>query len=149
MSLRDRIRRCSAVARLRGVWSDCRGVSAVEFAFVAPILIFFTVGVMDVGRVVWYASTLETAAADTARFAMINGADSDAPASESDIEAFAVSRAIGIPAGGLIVDIQYNPNNNPGGSVRIELTHNFESFLIGFIEFGPFELRGVASRIVL
>jgi len=135
--------------RVLGALTDRRGVAAVEFALVAPVLILLTIGMMDVGRMVWYSSTLETVAADTARFAMIRGASSDSPASPTDIEDFAVSRAIGIPVGELGVDVQYSPNNNPGSAVRIELTHRFQSYLIGFVEFGPFQLRGIASRTVL
>lgn len=139
----------SLAARIGAAVSDRRGASAVEFAFVAPVLLFFTVGVMDVGRVVWLSSTLESVAADTARFAMIRGAGSDSPASLTDIADFAASRAIGIPAAELGVDVHYSPNNNPGASVRIELTYDFKSFLTGFIDFGPLRLQGIASRIVL
>ncbi|MBN4083191.1 pilus assembly protein [bacterium AH-315-B06] len=149
MSIGDRIGFRLLAAKIFGVLSNCRGASAIEFAFVAPVLLFFTIGVMDVGRAVWVSSTLETVAADSARFAMIRGAGSTAPASQSDIEAYAVSLAIAVPAGQLTVDVQWNPNNNPGSSVRIELTHNFESFVTEFFDFGPFQLQGIASRIVL
>lgn len=136
-------------ARVFGALSECRGSSAVEFAFVAPIVLFFTVGVLDVGRVVWFSATLESAASDTARFAMLRGADSNTPASAAEITAYATGQATGIPAGGLDVNVNWTPNNNPGGSVKITLTHNFQSYLIGFIDFGPFLLKGTASRVVL
>lgn len=149
MSIWRRMGLRSLAARVFGVLPDCRGASAVEFAFVAPLVLFFTVGVLDVGRVVWFSATLESVASDTARFAMLRGADSDTPASEADIAAFATDHATGIPAGGLDVNINWTPNNNPGGSVKITLTHNFQSYLVGFINFGPFLLKGTASRVVL
>jgi Flp pilus assembly protein TadG len=47
-----------------------RGVSAVEFALVLPILIVVLFGVIDFGRAFWLRSKLQTAAEDAGRYAM-------------------------------------------------------------------------------
>lgn len=39
-----------AAALLRRVARDTRGVSVIEFAFVAPVLVLFLVGIIDAGR---------------------------------------------------------------------------------------------------
>ena len=45
---------------------DQRGSPAVEFALVAPILVLLTVGILDIGRVMMTATTLESVARDAA-----------------------------------------------------------------------------------
>ena len=125
------------------------GNVALEFAFVAPILIMMTAGVVDLGRAIWISSTLEAVATDTARYAMLHGAGSDEPASEDDVKAFASGRTIGVEPNALTVTVAWSPNNNPGSSVKIVLSHEYDFMLVGFLPLDPIILKGVASRVVI
>jgi len=49
-------------------WRDRRGVSAVEFAIMAPVLILTIVGIMEVSLVLGVSSLLEGGLRDAARF---------------------------------------------------------------------------------
>ena len=51
--------------------SATRGVTAIEFAIVLPILLLFTFGLIDLGRALWTEGTLTYAAQVTARCAAI------------------------------------------------------------------------------
>lgn len=58
--------------RTRGVTRERRGVVAVEFAVVAPILLALTFGILQMGRAFEMQTLLDTAAREGARFASID-----------------------------------------------------------------------------
>ena len=45
--------------RLRSFARDERATSAAEFALVLPVMLFFLLGIIDVGRFMWYVSQAE------------------------------------------------------------------------------------------
>lgn len=49
------------------------GTAAIEFALLAPVVIFGLVGTVELGRVFWIRAALQYAAEETARQAMIIG----------------------------------------------------------------------------
>jgi Flp pilus assembly protein TadG len=57
------------LSRLAG---DQRGVSILEFALVAPLLLTMTVGAIDVGRMFYVRQGLEYATQEAARYFMLN-----------------------------------------------------------------------------
>ncbi len=58
--------------RTTDVTRERRGVVAVEFAIVAPILLAITFGILQMGRAFEMQTLLDTAAREGARFASIN-----------------------------------------------------------------------------
>lgn len=50
---------------------DRRGVSAIEFALVAPVLILMVIGILQMGAMFYAQAALQSAVADGARFATI------------------------------------------------------------------------------
>lgn len=58
--------------RLRFLRAEQRGVAAVEFAFVFPVMLLFVIGIIECGRAVWTNYSLQTAAEDTARYVIAN-----------------------------------------------------------------------------
>ena len=100
---------------------DRRASSAIEFALIAPILISMTVGIIDVGRLVWSASALSHLARETTRYASVRGAGSLVPATQSELETFVADRLIAMDPGDLTVAVSWSPNNLPGGTVQVQL----------------------------
>ena len=49
------------------------GQSLVEFAVVLPVFLSLLLGVFDLGRVVWAHNTVESAAREAARYAIVHG----------------------------------------------------------------------------
>ncbi len=136
-------------ARLRLLPRDCRGIAAVELAFAAPIVIFLSIGIIDVGRMLWYTTTLESVASRSARFAMVRGAEADTPATEDDIAAYAEGLATGIPNGSVAVEVTWAPNNGPGSFVKVALVHQYHSLLAGFGIPETVTLRGSSTSVVM
>ncbi len=128
---------------------DNRGVAAVEFAFAFPILILLLVGTFDVGRALWYSSTLDHAAREGARYASLRGAESLYPASDADIQAFVRNRAIGVDPSHLTVSVSWAPNSYSGGYVTVQVGRPFGFLLAGFLDLSPFEFTGESTMTVL
>ena len=64
---------------------DRHGVAALEFALIAPALALLTVGIIDVGRMMWTASTLDHAARQGARYPTVRGAQSVQPTNAAEV----------------------------------------------------------------
>ncbi|MGF1611421.1 MAG: TadE/TadG family type IV pilus assembly protein [Kiloniellales bacterium] len=138
-----------AVRRLASFRLCQSGAALVEFAFAAPIVILLTIGTFDLGRAVWLDVTLQHAAKEAVRFASLRGSESLSPASDADIEAFVLGRAVGVPAAALAIDVNWSPNNSSGSTVQVNLSYGYESFLQSWLPIRPWLLQGSASRIVL
>jgi hypothetical protein len=50
-----------------------RGQALMEFALVLPVFVVMTMGVVDVGRVIWATTSLNAAAREGARYAIVHG----------------------------------------------------------------------------
>ena len=128
--------------------ADCRGTMAVEFGFAAPILVLFTVGLIDVSMLLWSASTIENAAAEGARYAVVNGGESADPKSATEIETYIRTQAVGVPETALNVGVTWQPNNLSGSRVTVALD-NSHNFLIGdLIGLDPVSITKTSRMIV-
>jgi hypothetical protein len=56
-----------------------RGQGLVEFAFAGPIFFFVALGLIELGRAVYYTQILDSAARDGARYAIVHGFESFCP----------------------------------------------------------------------
>ena len=128
---------------------DTRGVAAVEFAFAFPILILLLVGTLDIGRALWYTSTLDHAAREGARYASLRGAESLYPASDAEIQSFVRDRAIAIDPSHLTVSVAWAPNRHSGGYVTVQVAQPFGFLLTGFLDLSPLDLTGESTMTVL
>lgn len=128
---------------------DRSGVAALEFAFIAPALFLLTVGIIDVGRMMWTSSTLDHAAREGARFATVRGALSPQPTNQAEVEAFVADSAIGVNPANLSVTVNWIPNSNPGGTVTITVGYQYNSLLVGFITHDPISFQSVSSLSIL
>lgn len=70
-----------------------RGTAAIEFALVLPVLLLFTLGLIDVGRLLWTQTTLDRAVLAAARCAAINATTCGTTA---HIQSYAVTQAYGL-----------------------------------------------------
>ena len=128
---------------------ECRGTAMIEFAFVAPVLFLLTIGIIDVGRLVWSASMLHHMAREATRYASVRGAEANDPVDATDIETYVKNRLIGISGTEVAVTTTWTPNNSAGGTVNVQLNYSY-SFLIGkLVGLTPLALEGDSSMVVL
>lgn len=57
----------------RSARSRSRGQALAEFALVLPLFLTIVLGIFDIGRVVWARNSLEDAAREGARYAIVHG----------------------------------------------------------------------------
>ncbi|NHK27496.1 pilus assembly protein [Parvularcula flava] len=106
---------------------DIRGVSAVEFAMVAPVLIFFMMAIIDLGRFAMLADSMETAVLQGARTAMVASNDSDSPATTQSISTVVKDIARVADEDALTVNVSWQNNSNTVGSVvTVSASYDFD-----------------------
>ena len=81
---------------MRRLLSDRRGVTAVEFALVAPAFMMFMFLIIDGARAVWTYQTLQAVATDSARCAALGVTGCK---TSSEVQTYAVNRANGYGVG--------------------------------------------------
>ena len=132
----------------RRLRSDRRGALAIEFGFALPVLILLTAGLIDVSLLLWSTSTIENAAAEGARYAVVNGAQSVSLKSAAQIETYIRTAAVGVPTTALNVAVTWQPNNQSGSRVTVALdyTHNF--LVGGLVGLDPVSITKTSRMIV-
>jgi Flp pilus assembly protein TadG len=74
--------------------ADRSGTTAVEFAFLAPVLFVIFLGIVEFGRLLWTQSTLQQAVQAAARCASVNPTLCN---TDSATETYAATQAFGLP----------------------------------------------------
>ena len=132
------------------------GQAMVELAFALPIFLIILFGLIEGGRYVFYSETLNHAAREGARYAIIHGehAEIGVPTGPPhDPTAAAVKQAVreaafGLQGGGDIVipDPLYQPNNNRRGSlVTVTLSYTYTPIVPVF---GSITIDAEASLVI-
>ena len=127
---------------------DKSGVSFVEFGILASIFITLSFAVIDFGRMMWLNNTVEHVATEGARYAAVRGSNKASPVDVDQVKTYVRDRATGIPAADMAINVTWNPSNNPGGSVTVVVTYNYEYIIGSMLGFDPVDLEGRSTMIV-
>ena len=128
---------------------DSSGVAAVDFALVGPAFLMLLLGIFEFGRVMHANNTLAHAVHEAGRYAMVHGADSEEPASASDIKALIKNRAIGLDPDKIVVpDPTFAPDNEPGSTVTITASYPFD-FMLPFTATDAVTLNAATSMVIM
>ena len=104
---------------------DTRGVSAVEMAMIAPVLIFFMMAILDLGRFAMMADSIDAAVLQGARTAMVASSDSESPATADSISTVVKNLSRVPDEDALIVNVTWENGSNTVGSV-VTVTASYE-----------------------
>lgn len=111
-----------------------RGQSLVEFALIAPIFFFLVIGIIEGGRLLWTFHTLNNAAKEGSRYTMVRGTNSelgDAPATDSTIETYILSKSSGLADADLTTNLVLLDGDMDNKSrFRVEVSYDY-SFVVG------------------
>jgi Flp pilus assembly protein TadG len=124
-----------ALRRVLRLPADEAGTAAIEFAVVLPVFLAMLYGLLELGHYGYTTIALSDAARDGARWAMVRGASSAAPATASDITNFVRGRIAMLDPAQVTVTPSFTPNNKPGSVVNVQVSYAFAPFLpsYGFI----------------
>ena len=124
------------------------GTAAVQFALVLPVFLGLTLGIMDMGRLVWTQVTIAQAATKAGRFAMARGSTSEAPATAEQVAAYAKNQLPGLAAASATVSVSWSPNNKPGSAVAVEVSYPFEFVALGLLGLAPLSLGSTSITTI-
>jgi len=124
------------------------GSSFVEFGILASIFITLSFAIIDFGRMMWLNNTVEHVATEGARYAAVRGSNKSSPVDEDQVTSYVQDRATGVPAADMNISVTWSPNNNPGGSVTVLVTYNYEYIIGDMLGFDPVDLQGRSTMIV-
>jgi hypothetical protein len=97
--------------------SHSDGTVAIEYGLILPVMLLFTLGIMDTGRLLWTYITLTRAAEAAARCGAVNNT-----ATCPSIPAFAVTQAWGIND----VTAANFTQSTPACGVQVAATYTFQ-----------------------
>jgi Flp pilus assembly protein TadG len=139
----------SARRALADAASDRRGNAVVEFALLSVPLMAIVLGFFELGRFFFLQESLANAAREGARAAAVRGAASPNPATSADIAAIVRRHAPGfLRAQDVAVTTSYQPDNRPGGSVRVEVAYSYRLLVPWVAAFTVVDIeRGAALTI--
>ena len=117
------------------------GTVAIEYGLVLPLLLMFTLGVMDAGRLFWAFITLNRATEAAARCGAVN--TTLCPA--ASIPTYAVQQAWGLNG----VTAAAFTVTNPACGVQVHATYTFKFVIPWFPWYGPTTPFGSANSMTL
>jgi len=113
---------------------DESGSPAVEFAIIAPLLVFLTAGMIDVGKMGLASATLYLTVDEGARYAAVHAKGSLLEKTEAEMEAFARNSIIGIDGDKVVIDYVWSPDPAiSGGTVTMTATYTVDLWLPAFM----------------
>ncbi len=128
--------------------NDRSGAAFIEFALLASIFVTLSFAIIDFGRMMWLNNTVEHVATEGARYAAVRGSNKSSPVDADQVTSYVQDRATGIPAADMNISVTWSPNNNPGGSVTVLVTYNYDYIIGGMLGFDPVDLQGRSTMIV-
>lgn len=131
--------------RVTRLWANCDGVSALEFALVAPVLLMLLLGAVDFGRMFYYRQGLEYATQAGARYYVLN-----ANAAATDVTTYVKGK---MPGGsGPSISVSYVNTTNCNGTPQVTcttITATYDFAFAGYIPIRPLTLRASAQAVRL
>jgi len=105
--------------------ADLRGVAAIEFAIVAPVLFTLLLGTLDVGRMFYVGQGLQNATQQAARYYTLNKS-----LDTSTITSYLQSVMVGGLGGS--VNVAYNPTSSCNGNASLTCTTITATYVFTF-----------------
>ncbi|HEV2550074.1 MAG TPA: TadE/TadG family type IV pilus assembly protein [Stellaceae bacterium] len=114
-------------AAIRRFLADERGTNALELALVTPLFVLIIIGIFAFGFVLWVENSIQSAAAQAARCAVVD----NACASVSQIQNAAVGWALGAPIATANVTVNQNATCAAGVTgTAVAITYTATFFVI-------------------
>ena len=121
---------------LRGLF-DSSGSVAIEYAVVGPVMLLFTLGIMDISRLLWIDITLTEATEAAARCGAVN----TTACPSANIAGYAAGLAWGVPN---ITSANFTPTT-PSCGVQVVGTYTYTFIVPWFPQFSSSAPFGSAS----
>jgi Flp pilus assembly protein TadG len=114
------------------------GTVAIEYALIMPAMLMFTLGIMDMGRLLWTYTTLFQATEAAARCAAVDATNC---ATTTQIQNYAVDQAWGLTIAAAAFTV-----TNPTCGMQVDATYSFQFVIPWFFGTAPY---GTANTLPL
>jgi Flp pilus assembly protein TadG len=121
------------IRTLRRLAKDARGIAAVEFAFVAPVMMLFIIAIMEMARLFLIHNAMTFAADETARAAMVRKTVTIA-----ELETLAKSFASTLEPERTLVTVTVQPHAD-GWYTNISIQYEFR-LMVSLLGLGEFDM---------
>ena len=119
--------RSSWASAIVALTKSLRGSAAVQFGLVAPSLLLFVFGIIEVGRMLWTMNALHYSVEEAARCASINATTCG---SAGKVQAFAAARSGGSFASSVFTASTVGCGNQVSASYPMRLNIPFTSYAV-------------------
>jgi Flp pilus assembly protein TadG len=120
-------RRSSWASAIVALTKNLRGSAAIQFGLVAPSLLLFVFGIIEVGRMLWTMNALHYSVEEAARCASINATTCG---SAGKVQAFAVARSGGSFASSVFTASTISCGNQVSASYPMRLNIPFTNYAV-------------------
>ena len=134
--------------RSRKRWRSQRGTTMAEFALVATpcLLLFFAI--INFAMALYCYDFVCYGAQQAARYAIVHGSSSTAPASASTMTSYVDGLVVGVlSTSSLTVTTTWSPNNNPGSVVTVTVSYVYQP-LTAMVSTVNLTLSRTASMVI-
>jgi len=116
------------------------GAMALDFAIVSPVFFLLVFGIIDFSRAAFTKGVMLYAMEEASRWAAVNF-----PATETDIEAFALGKFVVIDTANITMfSATVTDNGDKTKSVTLQMDYTFE-FMMPFLDLDPITLSTEAT----
>ncbi len=146
--------RLVSTARIRnGMRVRRRGVTMLETAIVAPLMLILLLGVMDLGIAVYANNTLAEAVRAGTRYAAVHGLKSPSPAgtgsNNANVEGIVRQYAPGCMSAQLVVQSVWpDGNNSPGSHVTVSATYDYNLGVTTLLGFRNLKFKSTSTMVI-
>jgi Flp pilus assembly protein TadG len=110
-----------------------RGTSLAEFGLSFVLLFSIIFGIIDFGRALYAYDAISDAARIGTRYAIVRGSSSNYPVTASTVSWYVANNCCaGLDTSAITVNTTWNPNNNPGSTVTVQVSYTL-SFMLPFL----------------
>jgi Flp pilus assembly protein TadG len=137
-----------------------QGQALVEFVLVLPVFVLLLVSIFDLGHAIWSNDALSNAAREGARYAIVHGTNSGAPATKQQVKNVAIEWAASA-ATSVNVTVCYwsinqcagdvdeaNATEDRGMKVSVTVTANVPLAVPAFFGLGSVSLSSTSTMLV-
>jgi len=126
---------------------DC-GTEIVELAMALPILVMITFGALELLLFLCCYVGATYGSRTAVRYASTHGASSLQPCTTTSLTAIVKSYVVGMPAGQVVVNPTWSPNNFVGGTVTVQVSISYPTG-IPFVKLSAMTASTTATGVIL
>jgi Flp pilus assembly protein TadG len=124
-----------------------KGAVIIEHALVFLVFFITLYAIIEFGRIIYIYNSLAGATREAARYAIVSGSRSAAPATNDDIKARVMRWGVGFDSDALNVNTTWSPNNSPGSKVRVVASYNI-ALMSGLIYRAPLTVSTRSEMVI-